>query len=181
MVVHPNPVADFVYTPDPPSTLNPTVDLIDQSIDAIAWQWDFNGEATSFEQNPTHTFADTGQARVRLIATHPSGCQDTLIKNIDVEPLFSFYLPNAFTPNEDDVNDGFMGAGMFWAFQAYNMKIFNRWGEMIFETTDAYEAWNGRKNNTGKHVKNGVYVCKVRLIGPRGEERFYETLVTVIR
>lgn len=180
VVVHPNPVADFVYSPDPPSNLNPTVDLLDQSTDAIAWQWDFNNEATSFLQNPTHTFADTGRASIRLIATHPSGCQDTLIRSIDIIPKFSFYLPNSFTPNDDGTNDGFMGAGMFWAFQDYDMKIFNRWGELIFETSDPLEAWNGRKNNNGKLVKAGVYVCKVRLKGPRNKEHFYETLVTIV-
>ena len=181
VVVHPNPVADFTYNPTILSTFNPTANMLDQSIDAIAWQWDFNGEGTSFDQNPTHIFVDTGTTVIQLIATHPSGCQDTLIRLIDIVPDYSFYLPNAFTPNEDDVNDGFMGAGMFWDFQEYDMKIFNRWGEMIFETSDALEAWNGRKNNTGKYVKNGVYVCKVRIRGPRGEVRFYETLVNLIR
>lgn len=181
VVVHPNPVADFSYNPQVLNSFNPTINIFDQSVDAVAWQWDFNNESTSFEQNPMHTFSDTGVASIQLIATHPSGCQDTLIRLIDIVPDYSFYLPNAFTPNEDNVNDGFMGAGMFWTFQEYDMKIFNRWGEMIFETSDPFEAWNGRKNNTGKYVKNGVYVCKVRIRGPRGEVRFYETLVTLIR
>lgn len=181
VVVHPNPIADFAYNPAVLNSFNSTMNLYDQSVDAIAWQWNFNNEGTSFDQNPTHTFSDTGQAFIQMIATHPSGCQDTMVRFIDIEPAYSFYLPNAFTPNEDDVNDGFIGAGMFWTFQEYDMKIFNRWGEMIFETSDPFEAWNGRKNNTGQHVKNGVYVCKVRIRGPRGEVRFYETLVTLIR
>lgn len=180
VVVHPNPLADFTYSPDPPSNLNPTLDFNNQSIDAITWQWNFGGEGTSFEENPTHTFLDTGQVSIRLIATHPSGCQDTLSRILDIAPKFSFYLPNAFTPNEDAINDGFRGAGMFWSFQQYDMRVFNRWGELIFETSDPYEAWNGRKNNNGKLVKMGVYVCRVQLKGPRGKDHYYETLITLI-
>jgi gliding motility-associated-like protein len=181
VVVNPNPVADFIYSPDPPSNVNPTLDFINRSIDAIAWQWNFDDQATSLDQNPTHTFVDTGTTVVTLIATHITGCQDTLTKIIDIVPKYSFYLPNAFTPNEDDVNDGFRGTGLFWSFQEYDMKIWNRWGELIFQTSDPEEAWNGRKNNNGEMVKNGVYVCKVRLVGPRGKEQFHDTTVSVIR
>jgi hypothetical protein len=69
---------------------------------------------------------------------------------------------------------------MFWSFQQYDMRVFNRWGELIFETSDPYEAWNGRKNNNGKLVKMGVYVCRVQLKGPRGKDHYYETLITLI-
>lgn len=181
VVVNPNPVADFSYSPDAPTNLNPELSFTDLSVDAIAWQWDFGNGRTSLVRNPTHTFPDTGLAVVTLVATHPTGCQDTVQKIIDIAPKFSFFLPNAFTPNGDDTNDGFMGAGVFWAFKEYDMKIWNRWGELVFQSRDPNEAWNGRKDNVGEFVKNGVYICKVRLIGPRGEEGLYETFVTVLR
>lgn len=179
VVVNPNPEADFTFSPTQATSLDPTIQFQDASNSAIAWQWGFGTEATSFEQNPTHTFADTGYFDVMLVATHPTGCQDTTWKVIDIAPVFTYYLPNAFTPNDDGTNDGFKGIGTTMNFQHFDMKIFNRWGELVFETSDPFEAWDGKKN--GKWVKNGVYVCLVKLEGPRGKPYTYKSLVTVVR
>lgn len=179
--VLPNPNADFTFTPEQPSNFNPHVQFQDGSTDAIVWQWDFGDGAVSVEQNPLHTFADTGMQNIRLIATHISGCQDTTYKSLDIEPQFTYFLPNAFTPNDDGINDGYRGVGEMFAVTNFQMQIWSRWGEMVFETNDPTDTWNGRVNNTGEMVKNGVYVCVATLTGPRGEKYEYKTFATVVR
>lgn len=181
VVVNPNPEAAFSYMPERPTNFDPTVQFSDESIDAVAWEWHFGDGATSIEQNPTHVYADTGIHEIMLVVTHPQGCQDTLYQNIDIVPEFTYFLPNAFTPNDDGKNDGYRGVGELFAVSNYKMQIWSRWGEMMFESNDPTEAWNGRKNNNGGMVQNGVYVCVVTLTGPRGQTYEYKTFATVVR
>jgi gliding motility-associated-like protein len=118
---------------------------------------------------------------VKLIVTHPEFCLDTLVQFIDVEPKVTFYLPNAFTPNEDTVNDFFAGTGVTRGITNFRLEIWDRWGQRIFETGNPKEAWNGRVNNTGRQAPGGVYVCLVSYSGPRGEPFEYKGFATLIR
>lgn len=179
--VEPSPIADFTYTPAHLDNFNPSADFTDQSTGAVFWLWNFDDEATSLKQNPSHTFKDTGQQIVTLIVTHPSGCKDTTFQIIDVEPKVTYYLPNAFTPNNDDVNDFFLGNGYLVGLTGFEMSIWNRWGEKIFQTKDPTEGWNGRKNNVGVMSPNGVYVCVVHYTGPRGQKIEIKGFATLIR
>ncbi|MEM6967365.1 MAG: PKD domain-containing protein [Bacteroidota bacterium] len=181
ITVDPSPVADFIFSPNQPSNFQPDVDFTDQSIDAIQWFWDFNGMDFSNAQNPSYTFPDTGLQEITLIVTHPSGCQDTAIQFIDIVPKVAYFLPNAFTPNNDSVNDDFFGKGFFLGMRNFNMTIWNRWGELIFETGDPNQPWNGKKNNVGKNSPQGVYVVIVNYTGPRGEDVRLKGFATLIR
>lgn len=177
----PSPTAGFDFTPNEPSSLQPEVIFTDQSQDAASWFWDFDTGATSILTNPTYVFPDTGMYQVAQIVTHPSGCQDTLIQVIDVIPEVRYNLPNAFTPNNDSTNDIFKGVGILDGATNFRMTIWNRWGEMVFETTDPDIGWNGLKNNTGQPSPNGVYPVVVNFIGPRGEKFEYKGVATLIR
>ena len=179
--VRPSPVADFTFTPQQPSSFNPVVSFIDQSIDAVAWQWDFNEEATIFMQNPTHTFRDTGVKEVELVVFHENGCTDTANAFIDIIPQVSYFLPNAFTPNEDGKNDEYMGAGITDGIRDFEMKIWARWGELIFETNNASEGWNGRRFNTGEDLPVGVYIATVQYTTPRNERIEIKEFATLVR
>lgn len=181
VIVNPNPIADFSFAPEQPTNFNPTVTFTDFSQDADTWAWDFGNGDSSNEINPTYTFPDTGLQTITLIVTHPQGCQDTMVQVLDVAPDFTYFLPNAFTPNEDGKNDGYRGVGELFAISDFQMQIWSRWGEMVFQTQDPTEAWNGRINNTGQMVQNGVYVCVVTLTGPRGEKYEYKSFATVVR
>jgi gliding motility-associated-like protein len=165
----PSPVADFDFSPRILSNFNKTVNFTENSSGAIIWDWDFGGEGSSNFRNPSFTFPDTGQYEVRLIVTHPSGCQDTITRLLDVVPEVRYFLPNAFTPNEDGVNDEFRGNGSIRFMTDFRMTIWSRWGEMLFETEDPSEGWNGRKDNVGRMAPPGVYVVVVNYRGPRGE------------
>lgn len=165
--VIPSPVADFTYTPAELSQFQKRVNFIDQSMDAAEWMWDFSGEGQSMEQNPVYQFPDTGLYTITQIVTHLNGCMDTLSKLLDIVPKPTYFLPNAFTPNNDGRNDEYLGRGDLIGVRDFEMTIFNRWGEMVFQTQDPYEGWNGRKNNSGHLLSKDVYVVQVRFVGPR--------------
>jgi gliding motility-associated-like protein len=177
----PAPTAGFSFSPQQPSNLEPSVSLTDESADAIRWFYDFGDGRTSNIANPNHTFRDTGRYEVKQIVSHPSGCQDTLVRIIDVIPEFRYFLPNAFTPNEDGTNDLYRGGGVFYGIRNFEMLIVNRWGETVFEANDPMQGWNGRKNNVGQAVPEGVYMVLVTFTGPRGDEYEYRGVATVVR
>jgi gliding motility-associated-like protein len=179
--VEPSPTAAFTCDPETGLTnLNSTVQFIDQSLETNRWNWTFDKYGTSKETNPSFTFPDTGLVQVRLIVTHPEGCKDSITKFLDIRPEVKWYMPNAFTPNGDGSNEGFLGKGFLYGATNFNMTIWNRWGELVFETNNPDEAWNGRQMNTGGMSPMGVYVYLVHFTGPRGEPyefRGYATLV----
>ena len=175
------PEADFRFTPDDPNSLNRTVQFTDQSTNAVKWLWEFGNEGAAFEANPTFTFRDTGIHEIQLVAFHPSGCPDTLIQIIDVEPIVTYHMPNAFTPNADGTNDVFIGKGITSGMNEFQMLVFNRWGEIVFESNDPFIGWNGQKNNVGKHSQSGVYVYKMSYKDARGNEVRDEGFATLIR
>ncbi len=179
--VQPKPLADFIFTPSILDNFDGLAEFTDQSIDASAWQWDFAGQGNSFQQNPVFEFRDTGIQVVTLIVEHPFGCTDTISKTIDVVPLIRYFLPNAFTPNSDAVNDYFSGAGYFVGLKNFKMQIWNRWGEMIFESSAPEQEWDGRKGNSMEVSPNGIYVYTVQFEGPRGGKSFLKGFVTLIR
>jgi len=175
------PTAAFTFTPNQPTNFQPDVDFIDQSIKAEQWFWDFSGQGNSIIPNPSFSFPDTGLQEVTLIVTHESGCQDTTTQIIDIAPKVAYFLPNAFTPNSDAINDLFFGKGFFLGMQNFNLTIWNRWGELVFETTNPDEGWNGTKNNSGRNSPQGVYVVVVTYTGPRGEDVQLKGFATLIR
>jgi len=90
-------------------------------------------------------------------------------------------MPNAFTPNNDGENDDFKGKGYIQAISDYSMNIFNRWGQLVFESSDPNIGWNGLLNNTGQASPQGVYVYKVSYRDPRGERKVLEGHLTLLR
>jgi len=118
---------------------------------------------------------------VNQIVLHPSGCADTLTQLIDVVPLSSVFMPNAFSPNGDGINDTFKPKGDFFGVEDYSLTIFNRWGQLVFETEEPSEGWNGKLLNTGNDSATGVYVYKLNYIGPRNKIVSEEGFATIVR
>ena len=179
--VLPSPDAGFSFSPASPSNLDPTVTFQDESALGAAWFWDFGTGDQTRNRNPVYTFPDTGFFDVTQIVTHLSGCQDTLVQRIDIRPEVRYYLPNAFTPNNDGLNDTYFGKGFLVGITNFEMTIWNRWGEQVFLTNDPNEGWNGRHKNTGQPAPNDTYVVVVSFTGPRGQLYQFQGSATVIR
>ncbi|HMQ49291.1 MAG TPA: PKD domain-containing protein [Saprospiraceae bacterium] len=181
ITVLPSPMAGFSYTPSQPSNIVPEIRITDESIDAIRWLYDFGSGRTSNLQEPVYVFPDTGLYQVMQVVTHPSGCKDTLIQLIDVIPEVRFYLPNAFTPNYDGLNDLYMGTGVMIGATHFRMQIWNRWGEQVFETSDLLKGWDGNHQKTGQPAPAGVYMVLVTYTGPRGQPYVIKGVATIVR
>lgn len=180
--VEPSPTADFEMDPDKDLTnFNNTVQFTDKSTGAAHWNWQLDKYKTSLEQNPLFTFPDTGLMKIRLIVTHAKGCKDSIIKYLDIRPVVLWHMPNAFTPNGDGLNDGFLGKGYMEGATNFRMTIWNRWGELVFETTNPNDDWNGRVQNTGGMSPAGVYVYVVTFTGPRGEPFEFKGYATLVK
>ncbi len=176
------PTADFAFSPDEPNNFNSLVQFSDMSLLADRWQWDFGGVGNSMLRDPNFDFPDTGIYPVKLTVFHPeTNCTDTITQFIDVRPQVKLFLPNAFTPNNDATNDLFLGNGFYDGLGDFRMTVWNRWGELVYETTDPREGWNGQKNNSGAQSPQGIYVYKVTYTSPRGDREMLDGHVTLLR
>ena len=106
------------------------------------------------------------------------GCYDTLIGELFYEMKYNLYIPNSFTPNNDGNNDVFLPT--INIDSNYNFKIFNRWGELIFETTDVQEGWDGSSTN-GIPLKADVYVYRIVYRDPKRVVKEIKGHVTLLR
>lgn len=157
------------------------VNFMNQSSpDAVSFNWDFGDnseDSSSILSSPTHTFKDTGTYLVKLVITNIDGCQDSILKYIVVLPSLYFYFPNAFTPNSDGLDDTFSGYGM--GIISYEMMIFNRWGELLYQTTDINKGWNGKTLNGDAKVD--TYICVFNVEGERGAKATRFGKISLIR
>ncbi|HPS82749.1 MAG TPA: PKD domain-containing protein, partial [Bacteroidales bacterium] len=177
--VYPNPIASFYYFPTNPSLSDPGVNMVDISVGAGSWNWDFGDGESSTEQSPMHEFPNSGNYDITLIAGNSFGCYDTTSLPIHVDADELLYIPNAITPNGDGRNDWFMPFGAGWSVDNYEMRIYNRWGQLIFVTTDINHAWDGTMQDTGELVQTGVYVWKVWYVDLEGKKQNLIGRVTV--
>ena len=159
------PIAEFTIGVENIVVKKP-VDFINQSSGAVSYYWEFDNNESSTEVNPSTTYYNEGEVTVMLVAENQAGCVDTAYHTYYVNPEMLFFVPNAFSPNGDGSNDYFFGDGV--GVQDYEMRIFNRWGEMIFISYNRRDTWDGRVN--GIMSPNGVYVWRVFLTGFDGSE-----------
>jgi len=103
----------------------------------------------------------------------------TITKILEVEGEFGIYIPNAFTPDFDFLNEGFGPKGFGISEINYSFFIFDRWGEIIYESHTLFEPWNGTYK--GKFVQNGVYVWKLEFQDINGKNHSKIGHVNVIR
>jgi gliding motility-associated-like protein len=146
------------------TNLNTEVIFNNSSTNASSYVWSFGDEsANSSAVNPIHVFPseESGVYTVTLIATSSMGCVDTAYATITVSEEVIFYVPNTFTPDDDDYNETFkpVFTSGFNPFD-FTMLIFNRWGEIIFESHDASVGWDA--TYSGRYpVQDGTYTWKI--------------------
>ncbi len=158
--------------------------FFDESIGNITdWDWTF-GDSTTATGNPTnHQYADTGTYLITLIVTDADGCVDTAQGNIYVNPLFTVWIPNTFTPNDDARNEFFKPIGVGWDTKNYFMAIYDRWGRELFYTKDVNEGWDGTYCNKYDYSKGvqGVYVYLIQVSDLKGKKYHYKGIITLIQ
>jgi len=179
--VYVNPEAKFEATPEVVSIINPTITFLNHSINADSYAWFFNDGDSSYVVSPVHSFSSTyiGDYEVLLIARTNKGCTDTVKNTVTVREEFTFYAPTAFSPDGDGINDVFFVKGSGIDLDNFKLYIYDRWGEVIFQSTDIYEGWDGRAKNH-KKVQSGVYKWHVIYLDGYGVEHKKTGNVTVI-
>jgi len=133
------------------------------SSNATTYFWNFNDGNTSNEFNPVHCYQMPGSYLIWLYAQNSFDCIDSTSQEIEVITEETFYMPTAFTPNGNGINDLFGPQGVGIDNYLFEVYIFDRWGKLIFKTFDYNEQWNGKYLNTGKLCPQDVYTWVVFL------------------
>lgn len=176
--VNPRPTAAFSYVPMQSTTY--ALQFHNASTGATSWIWDFGDGEHSTEYAPLHLFpaGPNNLYPFCLVAINTFGCPDTLCQPVFAESDPAIYAPNAFTPDQDGVNENFLPILNGFEDWRYHFYVFDRWGEVIHNSTDRNTPWDG--TYSGKPVKTDVYVWKV-VLNRDGDERVYYGHVTVVR
>lgn len=182
--VYPGPTAAFSYSPTTITETAPLVNFTDLSSGASSWDWDFIYPTGTSDtaQNPSYFYNAPGTYTVMLVVTNSFGCNDTAFNDLLVEPEYAIYVPNAFTPNNHDGNnDTFFPQGVGIDPDNFEMMIFDRWGNMIYKTTDINKGWDGKANGGDKVAQIDTYVWKINTNDFKGDTKQYVGTVTIVK
>ena len=140
--------------------------------------WNFGDGETSSLRDPRHLYNDLIPYRVKLTVTDNIGCTDST--GLNTIPPLEIFIPTSFTPNGDGINDLFEVKGA--NVTEFTMRIYDRWGVLVFHTSDITEKWNGSNSNNSYHSGTAVYNYVIRYKGKKEEETKEVTgNITVIR
>lgn len=158
----PIPDASFSQSEYQITTIPSNVQFWSSTGGGYYYEWDFGDGFGSDEINPNHYFPDdhAGTYEIQLVVTSMFGCSDTAYSIVEVQEEFIIYVPNTFTPDGNQFNEIFKPV-LTSGYDPYNyhLIIFNRWGEVLFESYDAEIGWDGTYG--GKIVKDGTYIWKI--------------------
>jgi gliding motility-associated-like protein len=151
------PDADIYATPHIASTLDGTISFASESSGNIVnWQWTYGDGSSGDGETSAHNYGQAGTYVVTLIVTDNNGCTDIDVDTIVVKDIYTIYIPDAFTPNGDGTNDYFFPVCTGIDPNEFEFMIFNRWGNMIFETKTLGDKWNGTEYNNGNPATDCV-------------------------
>jgi len=157
IAIKPKPGSSFEYIENSGNTRG-KLHFENRTTGAINYSWNFGNNITSTLTNPDITYNLEGEYTIMLVATNPEGCRDTATKQYYYLP--GFWLPNAFTPNHDGQNDVFRPVTQRTSLEPYQLLIFNRWGQLIFRSTNPDEGWDGTFE--GEQCQSGIYSYMVQ-------------------
>lgn len=159
--VRPSPTSKFTVDPHIIDICNAKITFSDQSIDGdeVYYNFDDVGQ-TSTDRNPVFNYTTSGQKRPMQIVTNEFGCKDTSYQNLFIEP-FTVYIPNTFTPDGNEFN-GIFDAVIYLPVSSWEFKVYDRWGELLFVSSDPEQGWDGTYN--GKLVQDDTYTYILKYI-----------------
>ena len=180
--VRPKPTSSFTVTPDYTDICNSSIQFIDQSIGGADWFYWYDDTTlySTGAQSPYHTYVTPGNHYPYQIVTNEFGCKDTSSSQLFIEP-FTVFAPNTFTPDGDEFNNIFLPI-VYLHVEEWHMEIFDRWGEIIWESYDVNVGWDGIGPN-GRVVQDGGYVWKVVYVScePHNPEKMITGHINVLR
>ena len=160
-----SPTANFIYITQPLFNGLP-ITFRNLSVGAVDYEWTFGDGNSSTLVNPNNTYDDPGNYWITLIATNSIGCKDTITKPIRILEEYYLYVPNAFTPDGNRQNNVFSASTV--NIKELNVRIFDRWGEILFESNEVRFIWDGTYD--GAIVQDGTYVYKISYVSNEGFE-----------
>ena len=181
--VVPPPTADFTANPFLTALPETRVEFSNFSQDIESWLWDFAGLETSTEWSPVFTFPQSpGDYSVTLSVTNALGCSDVITRTIRVTESFMLFIPNTFTPDMDGLNDAWQFAGTDIDPSDFSVRVTDRWGRIVYASTDFEGAWVGDVQEGGYFAPNGTYTYRIETRSLATRERKEITgFVTIIR
>lgn len=164
--IYNKPIADFIYSPSSISTLQPEMNFITINPSYVSLFWDFDDSSYSALPNPLHEFEDAGVYDVWLTVSDSNQCIDSVMHRITMYYDFVLHVPTAFTPNDDNDNDTFGPQGLrMEKYESYAFYIYNKWGEIIFETDNITKWWDGAA------APHGAYTWAIIIVDELGALR----------
>ncbi|MES2761526.1 MAG: PKD domain-containing protein [Bacteroidota bacterium] len=181
--VYPVPTANFLVTPEEVDITMPLIQVDDKSMGASSVKYTFNDGTIQNTPNFSYTF-NTDVAKmvyIQQLAINSYGCRDSIIKQVEIKPAYTIYIPNAFTPNSDGLNDGFKAVGV--GISQFKLQVFDRWGALVFESNDINNAWDGSIKGKGDmdSSKQEVYVWKAQVTDVLNEKHSMVGHVTLVK
>jgi len=156
-----SPKAGFDFNRSEINVFNRKANFNDTSESTEFWAWYFGNSGGSTAQSPTFVFPDTGQYKIIQIVGRSNGCTDTLSEIVDIAPIDTVFVPSAFTPNSDILNDDFKVVSYHQSIKTFEMKIYDRYGGVIFTSDNPLIGWNGLLKN-GSIAMSDVYTYDIK-------------------
>lgn len=175
LVIQQGPNIDFTYTPLTP-LVNSGTQFHNLTTLANSYFWEFGDGRTSTLFEPFHNYYKTGQFEVCLTATNELGCQSRMCRFVSAIVQNVAEVPTAFSPNGDGKNDRLYVRG--YNIESIEFKIFNRWGQLVYESTDLEEGWDGHHN--GKLAEMDAFAYQVNVVFRDGETKTLQGNVTIL-
>ncbi len=181
VMIKEKPTAQFDFTtlPSVEYNINKLQMHNRSSADVVSSYWNFGNGSTSTDRDPIAEYSDSGSKWIQLVVINNVNCKDTfLLATGRMIPDFFFFLPNAYSPDANGINEEFKPVGGPYV-HSYIMEIYNRWGEKIFESRDIAKGWDG--TYMGKECDEGIYLCRIYVVPLKGKLQSHEITVTLLR
>lgn len=179
--VEAQPIPGFLITPPSVTVDDPHVEILDLSNGAVTWLYSISDGGSNTLPSFGYDFSAEGTYYITQTVSNSLGCTAQMVQSVQVKPVSTIYIPNAFTPgNNHDSNE-------FWEVYGNNLHdfrvmIFNRWGEVVFSSYDQHVGWDGTlQNRRNSPAKQDVYVYKVWYTDAQGNNQTQIGRVTLVR
>jgi gliding motility-associated-like protein len=178
VMVFPKPISTFSISPNETTIFDPVINIKTLTSDAIYYTYKFGDGNSSNFINGYHIYQDPGTYEIVQLITNGYGCSDSSIQTVNILPEYRFWIPNAFSPDENRVNDLYRPVAI--GVTHYDFEIFDRWGHRVFKTSNPVEGWDGKYK--GVDCKQDIYVWKISFKNVVNNNTVYRTgHVTLLR